>query len=331
NDSHPPIRAPAALPRAPRRIHADPRAVPADAEPAGELRAARVLPGESGPALRAGAEQGHRPHARPAWHDRRHHGRVHPLQPDHLRGRGGRGHVDRLQGAGPWPSGDPIQGRYERRGDLRRGPHGRSPGAPGRQAGRRLQLRLRPLLPVQRQLDLHAAALLQLAARADPRWREEVSQQRVGAPGLIRRANAEFKGGPSIDGPPSCCCPPLLASARGSARLPQMDMTRERTAGVTAVAENKGFHPVLEEDHPYIFIHSCMQAWPDADYANAHRHCVTAYAVTARRPPAALDQALEEGMFWRLIERKHDNVIVVEKADDIRRAKAENKAAFIMA
>lgn len=93
---------------------------------------------------------------------------------------------------------------------------------------------------------------------------------------------------------------------------------------------NKGFHPILEEDHPYIFIDSCMQAWPDADFANAHRHGVTAYAVTAWRPWATVEQALEEGMFWHLVAREYDNCIVVDTADDIRRAKAENKAAFII-
>ena len=56
--------------------------------------------------------------------------------------------------------------------------------------------------------------------------------------------------------------------------------------------KNKGFHPFLESDHPYIFIDSCMQAWPDADFANAHRHGVTAYCVTAWRPHATVEQPL---------------------------------------
>jgi len=93
---------------------------------------------------------------------------------------------------------------------------------------------------------------------------------------------------------------------------------------------NKGFHPFLEQDHPYIFIDSCMQAWPDADFANAHRHGVTAYCVTAWRPHATVEQALEEGMFWHLVARKHDNCIVATTAADIRRAKAEHKAAFVI-
>ena len=93
---------------------------------------------------------------------------------------------------------------------------------------------------------------------------------------------------------------------------------------------NKGFHPILEQDHPYTFIDSCMQAWPDADFANAHKHGVTAYAATAWRPWATVEQALEEGMFWHLVARKYDNCLVVDTADDIRRAKKENKAAFII-
>ena len=94
---------------------------------------------------------------------------------------------------------------------------------------------------------------------------------------------------------------------------------------------NKGYHPILERDHPYIFVDSCMQAWPDADYANAHRHGVTAYAVTAWRPHATVEQALEEGMFWHLVARQHPNLLVAERAEDIRRAKREGKAAIVIA
>src|SRR3990170_6733816 len=39
----------------------------------------------------------------------------------------------------------------------------------------------------------------------------------------------------------------------------------------------------------------------------------------------------EEGMFWHLVARKYPNCIVVETAEDIRRAKREGKAAFLMA
>jgi membrane dipeptidase len=94
---------------------------------------------------------------------------------------------------------------------------------------------------------------------------------------------------------------------------------------------NKGFHPILATDHPYIFIDSCMQAWPDADFSVAHRHGATAYAVTAFRPHAGLDIALEELMFWHLVARRHANLLVATTADDIRRAKGEGRAAFILA
>lgn len=100
---------------------------------------------------------------------------------------------------------------------------------------------------------------------------------------------------------------------------------------MSAVSENKGFHPILEQDHPYIFIDSCMQAWPDADYANAHRHGVTAYAVTSWLPHATLDQALEGAMFWHLVSRRHENLVIATRAFDIRTAKSEGKAAIIMA
>lgn len=97
------------------------------------------------------------------------------------------------------------------------------------------------------------------------------------------------------------------------------------------VVDNKGFHPFLDGDHQHIFIDSCMQAWPDADFANAHRHGVTAYAATAWDPHADVARAMEEGMFWHLIARKYPNVLVVERAEDIRRAKREGRAALIVA
>ena len=94
---------------------------------------------------------------------------------------------------------------------------------------------------------------------------------------------------------------------------------------------NKGIHPILERDHPYVFVDSCMQIWPDAEFANAHRHGATAYAVTAFRPHAGLEVALEELMFWHLVARGYPNLIVAFTAEDIRRAKREGKAALILA
>jgi membrane dipeptidase len=97
------------------------------------------------------------------------------------------------------------------------------------------------------------------------------------------------------------------------------------------VRSNKGFHSTLEKDHPYIFIDSCMQAWPDAEYGKAHLHGVTAYGVTAWTPHVPLDQAIEGLMYWHLIARKYPNISIVETADDIRRAKRERKAALLLA
>lgn len=98
-----------------------------------------------------------------------------------------------------------------------------------------------------------------------------------------------------------------------------------------AIRSNKGFHPELEKDHDYLFIDACMQIWPDAKLEVAHRHGVTAYAATAWAPHLDVAGALESLMFWHLMARRHANVIVVERADDIRRAKAERLAALILA
>jgi membrane dipeptidase len=95
--------------------------------------------------------------------------------------------------------------------------------------------------------------------------------------------------------------------------------------------ENKGFHPMLDYDHPYVFVDSCMQIWPDADLSVAHRHGVTAYAVTSMRPHASLEGALEDLMYWHLVARERDNLSVVTQADDIRRAKEESRAGLLLA
>jgi membrane dipeptidase len=95
--------------------------------------------------------------------------------------------------------------------------------------------------------------------------------------------------------------------------------------------ENKGFHPILVDTHPYIFVDACMQIWPDADFANAHRHGVTAYAVTSHEPHLNLEQSLEGLMYWHLVARQHPNLIIAVRAEDVRRAKQEGKAALILA
>lgn len=93
---------------------------------------------------------------------------------------------------------------------------------------------------------------------------------------------------------------------------------------------NKGFHPFIERENPYLFIDACMQGWRDADYAIAHKHGATVFGVTAFLPYETLDVALENLMFWHLVARKYPNTMVVHTADDIRRAKREGKAAFLL-
>jgi membrane dipeptidase len=99
----------------------------------------------------------------------------------------------------------------------------------------------------------------------------------------------------------------------------------------TTIRTNKGFHPTVEGEFPYLFVDSCMQAWPDADYGNAHRHAVTAYGVTAWLPHASAEVALEGLMYWHLVARQHPNTLVIETAEDVRRAKREGRAGLLLA
>ena len=98
-----------------------------------------------------------------------------------------------------------------------------------------------------------------------------------------------------------------------------------------ALRDNKGFHPELDADHPYIFIDSCMQMWPDADLQVIHRHGVTAYGVTAMRPHVGLERALEDLMYWHLIARQHDNITLVTTTNDIVEAKSQGRAGLLLA
>lgn len=92
----------------------------------------------------------------------------------------------------------------------------------------------------------------------------------------------------------------------------------------------KGIHPVLEQDHPYIFIDSCMQIWPDAQFHNTHRHGVTSYAVTAWNPHESLDDALEGLMFWHFIARKYPNISIASTVEDIQSAKKNKKTTLLL-
>lgn len=103
------------------------------------------------------------------------------------------------------------------------------------------------------------------------------------------------------------------------------------TAMETSARKNNGFHSVLEQDHPYLFVDSCMQIWPDADFSIAHRHGVTAYAVTAWQPRDGLAEVLRDAMDWHRVARQYPNLLVAETVEQIRAAKREGKAALIIA
>ena len=91
-----------------------------------------------------------------------------------------------------------------------------------------------------------------------------------------------------------------------------------------------GFHSILEQDHPYVVVDSCMQIWPDADFAVAHRHGVTAYGVTAFEPNDDFERATEQLMFWHLVARQYSNLLVATTVDDIRGAKRDGRAALLL-
>jgi membrane dipeptidase len=106
----------------------------------------------------------------------------------------------------------------------------------------------------------------------------------------------------------------------------------ERPASPIPLTANRGFHPIIESvDQPPVFIDTCVQVWRDADFANVHRHGVTAIAMTAWTPHVSFEKALEGLMYAHLLARQHPNMLVVNRAEDILRARHENKLALIMA
>lgn len=91
-----------------------------------------------------------------------------------------------------------------------------------------------------------------------------------------------------------------------------------------------GFHPLLEADHPYIFLDSCMQIWPDADLASAHQHGVTAYGVTAFEPHDDFDVAVEKIMYWHLVARRYASLYVAYTVEEIRRGKQAGRGGLLL-
>jgi membrane dipeptidase len=105
---------------------------------------------------------------------------------------------------------------------------------------------------------------------------------------------------------------------------------KQKTAQFDPLNE-QGIHPILDKDHPYIFIDSCMQIWPDAPFADAHKYGVTSYGVTAWDPHLDVNNALEGFMFWHLTARKYPHIAIAYSPEDIKNAKKENSTTLLLA
>ncbi|UCG87395.1 MAG: membrane dipeptidase [Gemmatimonadota bacterium] len=124
---------------------------------------------------------------------------------------------------------------------------------------------------------------------------------------------------------------PALASGTNAGRGALTESPRSATEPSTPQQRAGGTHSVLEQDHPYIYIDSCMQIWPDADLAIAHRHGVTAYGLTAWDPHVDPATALEGAMYWHKVVEQFPNLVLIETTDDIRQAKRDGKAGLLLA
>lgn len=94
---------------------------------------------------------------------------------------------------------------------------------------------------------------------------------------------------------------------------------------------NRGFHPVLEQEQPYLFVDGCMQIWPDADLPNAHRHGCNVFAVTALTPHTGLAPSLDELLGWHALVRANPNLSLALSTHDIRQARANGQASLLLA
>jgi membrane dipeptidase len=94
---------------------------------------------------------------------------------------------------------------------------------------------------------------------------------------------------------------------------------------------NRGFHPLLEGEQPYVFVDGCVQIWPDADLANAHRHGCDVFAVTALPVHTGVDAALRAIMDWHRVARENANLDLALTVQAVRAAKTEGRATLLLA
>lgn len=80
-----------------------------------------------------------------------------------------------------------------------------------------------------------------------------------------------------------------------------------------------------------LFIDSCVQIWPDTDYAQLHEYSPTAYVQTTFLPHANVSEAVDAMANWHRIARAYPNIRLVYSAHDIVQAHKAGQAAIILA
>lgn len=120
-------------------------------------------------------------------------------------------------------------------------------------------------------------------------------------------------------------------SAPGANPLSAADPAAANPIAPQQTSHGKSVHTVLDSNPPFIYVDPCMQIWPDADFHLAHRHGVTAYAVTAWNPHADIRAATDGIMYWHGVAREHSGLEVVKTVEDIRRVKREDRAGLLLA
>lgn len=90
----------------------------------------------------------------------------------------------------------------------------------------------------------------------------------------------------------------------------------------------KGYHTALA--HPYIFVDSCVQIWPDTDFSKLNSYGCTAYCITTFRPDDGPGNALDAIANWYRIANTYESVRIAYSAADIVEAKEQNQAAIII-
>lgn len=95
---------------------------------------------------------------------------------------------------------------------------------------------------------------------------------------------------------------------------------------------HNGIQRTLPDPLPYLFVDSCVQIWPDADFSLLNRYGVSAYAITTWEPHANAGVAFDDVANWFRVAREYPDVVrIAFTAQDILDARAQGQAAIIMA